>query len=174
MLIYSISHDKPKVVQFLIDNGFDINWQFLDKADTAVFYAIHNDYEHMLDILIPSGIDYSKINSLGLTPVYHAIYKRKHKLLDKMLQDGAVFDMKVFNEVVRRFKGDMPEFKNLHIDLKRVIMAHLCKKNLIALVFQKRKNVYTIYNQKDGELKELPMFTKLRSYIFGNIIKLYV
>jgi hypothetical protein len=172
MLIYSIAHNKPTMVEFLLSNGFDVNWQPHIRADTAIFYVIHNNFENLIDILLKYDVDFSKTNSYHMTPVYHAIYRKKYRLLDKMFLQGAQFNIKEFNDAVEEFKGVIPKFEDLDVRVKRVLIAHLCK-DIIYLVFEKRKNIYNIYDKRDEEFKKLPLFT-LRNYIFKNLIELFV
>jgi hypothetical protein len=127
MLIYSIAHEKPKMVDFLLKNGFDPNWRLRNHDDTAIFYTIHKNNEELFDIVTKYNVDFNLKNSYGMTPLYHIIYRKKQKLLEKLFDKGFEFNMAEYEASIVKYKGEIPTFKELDVKIKRVIASHLCK-----------------------------------------------
>lgn len=95
------------IVNAIIEDDFEwfeelINEKGCDVTDsngfTPLMYCVQNDREKMIDFLLEKKCDVNKINNIGNTALFYAVFKSKNKTdsIEKLLKKGA--DMNVVNK----------------------------------------------------------------------------
>lgn len=115
--------NRPKTVQWLVDNGYDINWKNKNN-DNALFYVTNvknaeilikggininhqniygetalfvNNYPEVISALIKAGIDVNILDNTGRTPLFGVYIPKKLDLLLKTNIDrNVVIEQEVF------------------------------------------------------------------------------
>ena len=83
----SASIQASRVVEFLLDNGWDINAiETRDNIRTALRSAISNHDLRSANLLIERGAD---VNAGGVTPIWSAVYNSDIKRIRMLLEHGA-------------------------------------------------------------------------------------
>ena len=95
------------IVNAIIGDDFEwfkdlINEKGCDLSDingfTPLMYCIQNEREKMIDYLLEKNCDVNKINNIGNTALFYAVFKSKNKTetIEKLLKKGA--DMNIVNK----------------------------------------------------------------------------
>lgn len=69
-LMYCILHERPRMVDFLLENEIDVNKQN-NVGNTALFYAVFksNDKTALIEKLLKKGADMNIANEAGVSPL---------------------------------------------------------------------------------------------------------
>ena len=69
-LMYCILHERPRMVDFLLENAIDVNRQN-GVWNTALFYAVFKskDKTELIEKLLKKGADMNIANEAGVTPL---------------------------------------------------------------------------------------------------------
>ena len=95
------------IVNAIIEDDFEwfeelINEKGCDVTDsngfTPLMYCVQNDREKMIDFLLEKKCDVNKINNIGNTALFYAVFKSRNRTetIEKLLKNGA--DMNVVNK----------------------------------------------------------------------------
>ena len=95
------------IVNAIIEDDFEwfedlINEKGCDITDingfTPLMYCIQNEREKMIDFLLEKKCDVNKINNIGNTALFYAVFKSRNKteIIEKLLKNGA--DMNIVNK----------------------------------------------------------------------------
>lgn len=95
-----------KIINAIIEDDFEwfaelINQKGADVIDkngfTPLMYCIQNEKKEMIDFLLDKDIDINKVNNIGNTALFYAVFKSKNKtgIIEKLLKKGA--DMNISN-----------------------------------------------------------------------------
>ncbi len=94
------------IINAIIEDDFDwfteqINQKGADITDangfTPLMYCVQNGREKMIDFLLKKGIDVNKVNNIGNTALFYAVFysKNKTEIIEKLLKKGS--DMNIAN-----------------------------------------------------------------------------
>ncbi|KAG4095964.1 ankyrin repeat-containing domain protein [Neocallimastix lanati (nom. inval.)] len=99
-LYYSIYNKKPKIIEYLLNQGARINEVIGDKNETALFYAIRMCNVTIIRFLINNGADINHKNKDGNIPLsYISSYdKKKFELIEELINDDTDFEQLNTNE----------------------------------------------------------------------------
>ncbi|KAJ8679272.1 hypothetical protein QAD02_015059 [Eretmocerus hayati] len=140
-IFWATNSNNVKLVQQLIDAGFDINFidrcrrvkfgQHITSMETTLMVAIENDNVEMVKFLLEQGADPNKASSLGQSVLYDAVKKNSRKNLLPILKlllsygadlhDGGIRNTQSpFELLVTKFRAAETLFCLQHgLDLRR-------------------------------------------------------
>ena len=88
------------IINTIIENDFEWFVELIEQKGanisdsegfTPLMYCIQNDRQEMIDFLLKKDIDVNKINNVGNTALFYAVFQSKNKteLIEKLLKKGA-------------------------------------------------------------------------------------
>ncbi len=125
-MIYAVGKRRKDILEFLLNEGFDINLTNTRNGETAIFHAIHYNYEDIVDVLLKYNANLNVISALNLTPLYTAIYRNKPNIVKKCLLNGAKFDLSEYNKASSK-QPLLPKWQDLHLSVKQVLLVNMGK-----------------------------------------------
>merc|ERR1740129_2355777 len=95
-LMFAAKKGNPHIVKNLLDIGADINLQSTSDGETALFFAVSNEKEATVDLLLKEKADPNISNNEMKTPLMEAMsgYDPSTSLVKKLLLYGANVDLK--------------------------------------------------------------------------------
>jgi ankyrin repeat protein len=117
ILIQAVWKGDKKLVEFLLNIGFDVN-QIIENGQTPLFSTIMDNYHEIAKLLIDRGADVNVVNSSGDTPLYRAAYEGSDELVELFLKHGADPNIYPRNSYSPLRWADVYGYKNIYKMLK--------------------------------------------------------
>ena len=88
-LMHAAWHGRGDMVNFLIENGADVNAAGVLSGETALINAARRGHTDIVRLLIIKGADIDKADDSGVTPLMEAALRGHASMVRLLLQDGA-------------------------------------------------------------------------------------
>ena len=133
-LHYAVQQSNEKIIDLLIQNGFDVNSTDLFN-NTPLHYAIYNPFPYNVQVLIHNGADPDKYNLKRQTPLHLAAIKGNALAVILFIKEGA----------------DINFQDNLGNSLLHYISMHLQDKKVLDALYEKENKMNLNLKNKEGE-----------------------
>ena len=129
--IYAVRNQDYNLMEFLIDNGADINYTGAEGDYNPMIWAILNNDNKIIEILLENKYDVNKYNRYIETPLHYALYDKE---FNKTLSPTLISKMLYYGDLnIKNVNGQTP----LHL---------LCKyhnwKNYSSIIKYKKLDIF--------------------------------
>lgn len=111
-LMYACSNGWLKLVEFLIENGADINMSDNENGETALFYAVRHNFIDIVKFLLSHGADENAIDKKRQTVLRIAENKNMFEILNLLNINNDVKSETYFTKEYTYWDVVMAEFEN--------------------------------------------------------------
>ena len=122
-LIYAIGKDSSNIIDYLLENGYDLNYYFQNSLPPICYCAYLNKYEYLKKLLEYKNLDINviseqfKANSLEI-----AVSRGSKKCIKLLLNAGMEFNIKKYNESIA--KGNK-FFNEIEREIKEILLKNV-------------------------------------------------
>lgn len=109
ILLKSVRYDQLKVVEYLLDNGADVNKSFTSSEENLLMNA--QSYE-MAKLLIEKGIKINHLDSRGLNALYYFLSDNDIDIVKLLLENGINYEAQDVLNIAKR-SNNTEKFKEL-------------------------------------------------------------
>ncbi len=99
MLCFNITYGSSGLAKFHIENGYDVNTQSLDNANTFLIHASQQGFLDLVKYLIKHGADPNMQNKYGCTALHYAVRYNFEEIIKYLIKYGA-------NPYIKNNKGE--------------------------------------------------------------------
>jgi ankyrin repeat protein len=87
-------YGKIGVVKHFLGKGLDVNTQFGDAEISLLHMAAGGNHTALVNVLLDRGANINIQDSMGWTPLFHAIFHQRTQIIPLLLEKGADTDVK--------------------------------------------------------------------------------
>lgn len=176
-LLKAVSMGDPKLVEYLVGKGADVNVQAEDyEKNTALHLAVKNNNEKLLRLLLSKEANPGLTDKYGRTPLYYAVKDNKKALADLLVERGARYnifdavsieDIRTINKILDRNpnsvndendEGETPLYGALETgnhNIVKLLLFRGAKVNVRTKIHQWTPIQYELFLRSDAKNLEL-------------------
>lgn len=158
-LIYAIGKDSSNIINYLLENGYDINYHLKNSLPPIIYCAYLNKDEYLKKLLKYKNLDINvisdqfKANSLEI-----AVGRGSKKCIKLLLNTGMKFNIKKYNESIT---GEIKPFNEIDREIKELLL-----KNVL---LNKKLKLFNIHDKCVKKQLKLKIFNT-KPYLIENFL----
>lgn len=103
VLLYAIGKKKVNICKYLLDNGFDVNFQ-TSFCELPIIYAVFYNYKEIVDLLLEYKPNLElRSHKFKSTALETVVYRNKPDYVEKLMNQGAKFSISAYAKTCKSY-----------------------------------------------------------------------